>query len=95
MEPMPHKTHTTHTVPPDVKKEILEKAKQGDKPIQELAQDYGITDRCIYRWLSTGATASPTWNDYHKLKRENQVLLGMIGKLIVEKNVMGKKTIGR
>jgi transposase-like protein len=71
-------------VPPDVKKQILERVKKSEKPVPEIAQEHGISPQTIYGWISQGAIAPPTFAELSKLRRENAMLLELIGKLTVE-----------
>lgn len=83
-----------HVIPADVRKQILERVKQGDKSIPEIAQEHGVDNTTIYKWLSKGATAQPTWTEFNKLKREIQALLELVGRLTWEKTVAEKKEAG-
>ena len=75
----------------DVKRQILDRVKEGGKSIAEIAQEHGVSNRTIYGWLSKGATASPTWIEVNKLKRENSALKELIGKLTYDMTVAQKK----
>lgn len=75
----------------DVKRQILDRVKEGGKSISEIAQEHGISNRTIYGWLSKGATAQPTWVEVNKLKRENSALKELIGKLTYDMTVAQKK----
>lgn len=83
-------TKLNHVISADVKGQILERVKEG-LPIAQIAQEHGISNRTIYGWLSKGATASPTWIEYNKLKRENQALKELIGHITYEKSMAQKK----
>lgn len=87
---MPNKKHK---IAPEVKKEILERVKQGDKPVTEIAQEHGVATNTIYGWLSRGATAQPSWLEYNKLKKENQALKELIGELTWQMNASEKKGV--
>lgn len=80
-----------HIVPKDVKQQILERVKHGDKPVTEIAQEHGLSTKTIYNWLSKGAKAQPTWRELTKLKKENRVLHEIIGKLTVKLSQGEKK----
>lgn len=82
-------------VPRDVKKQILERVKQEGASIPDIASEHGLSPRTIYHWLGKGATAQPTWVEYNKLKRDNQALLEIIGRLTFERSVAEKKEVGR
>ena len=75
----------------DVKRQILDRVKEGGKSIAEIAEEHGVSNRSIYGWLSKGATASPTWIEVNKLKRENSALKELIGKLTYDMTVAQKK----
>lgn len=87
---MPNKKHK---VAPEVKKQILERVKLGDKPVSEIAQEHGVAANTIYGWLSKGVTAAPSWVEYNRLKRENQALLELVGALTWKLNASEKKGI--
>ncbi len=78
-------------IAPEVKTQILERVKQGEKSIQEIAAEHGISTTTIYGWLSQGAAAPPTWVEINKLKRENQTLISLIGELTMKLSVAEKK----
>ena len=78
-------------IAPEVKQQILERVKQGEKSIQEIAAEHGISTTTIYGWLSKGATAPPTWVEINKLKRENQTLMALIGEFTMKLSKAEKK----
>jgi len=81
-----------HRVSADVKKQILDRVKQGGIPVSQIAQEHGLSETTIYNWLTKGATAPPSWLEIAKLRRENQGLRELIGKLTYEMNVAQKKS---
>ena len=80
-----------HTVSADVKRQILDRVKEGGKSISEIAEEHGVSNRTIYGRLSKGATATPTWIEVNKLKRENSALKELIGNLTYNMTVAQKK----
>ncbi len=78
---------------PDIKKQIIDRIRQGE-PVPKLAEEHGISKATIYTWLSKDATAPVSALEIGKLKRENQGLLEIIGRLTVELSVEKKKTVG-
>lgn len=77
-------------IPAEIKEEVLAKAKSGDK-VTELAERYGISSKTIYGWLtkdSDGDVISVL--KYNKLRRENEELKRIIGKLTLDMS-WGKK----
>jgi len=89
---MPNKTHK---IPSDLKKQVLERVKQGEISVPQIAEEHGISVKTIYNWLSKGATAPPTWRDMAKLKKENKLLHEIIGQLTVRLSSAEKKESGR
>lgn len=79
-------------VPADVKRQILDRIKQGNASITQIAQEHGLSDKTIYRWLSNGATPSaPSWLEFNKLKRENATLKELLGRVMLEIELSKKK----
>lgn len=79
-------------VPADIKRQILDRIKEGKTSITEIAQEHGLSDKTIYRWLSKGATSSaPSWVEYNKLKRENAALKELLGRVMLEIEILKKK----
>lgn len=77
-------------IPKEIKDEILGKVKTGEK-VATLAEQYGVSDKTIYTWLSKEAgedTVSVL--KHNKLKRENEELKRLIGELTLDMS-LGKK----
>lgn len=81
----------TNPVAADVKKQILERIKEGGVSITQIAQEHGISNRTIYGWLSKGATSAPSWLELNKLKRENAALKELLGRVMLEIELSKKK----
>jgi hypothetical protein len=79
-----------HRVHPDIKKQIIERIRQGE-PVPKLSEEHGVSKNTIYTWLSKDATAPTSSLEMGKLKRENQGLLEIIGRLTVELSAEKKK----
>lgn len=75
----------------DVKRQILDRIKEGGVSISQIAEEHGISNRTIYGWLSKGATAAPSWLELNKLKRENAALKELLGKVMLEIEFSKKK----
>ena len=82
-----------HHVHPDIKKQIIERIRAGE-PVPKLAEEHGISKATLYTWLSKDATAPTSSLEMGKLRRENQGLLEIIGRLTVELSAEKKKTAG-
>lgn len=76
----------------DVKRQILDRIKEGGASIVQIAQEHGVSNRTIYGWLSKGAVAQPTWLGLNKLKRENAALKELLGRVMLEIELSKKKS---
>lgn len=74
----------------EVKQEILEKVKKGEKIIA-LSQKYGVSEKTIYAWLRKKAMGTVSQLKYNKLKNENEQLNQIIGVLSLELEKTKKK----
>lgn len=74
-----------HFIPKDVKEQILNRIKNEGALVADLARDHGISETTIYGWLKKGSTPSVNFLEYARLKRENQLLLQLVGRLNLEK----------
>lgn len=77
-------------IPKEIRDEVVAKAKAGEK-VAKLAERYGISTKTIYGWL-TKDSGEDTISvlKYNKLKRENEELKKIIGKLTLDMS-WGKK----
>lgn len=76
----------------DVKRQIMDRVKEGGISIAQLASEHGISNRTIYGWLSKGATANPSWLELNRLKRENSALKELLGRVMLETELSKKKS---
>lgn len=79
-----------YPVAPDVKKQILERVKEGI-PVKQLAEEHGLKPQVIYAWLAKGATAPPTFLELGRLRQENRQLRELLGELTLTLSVEKKK----
>lgn len=70
-------------IDPEIKSEILEKIKEGQKA-PTLANQYGISAKTIYGWLRKSVKPEVTLMQYNRLKRENDELKRIIGKMSLD-----------
>ena len=77
-------------IPKEIHNEVVTKAKAGEK-VADLAERYGISSKTIYGWLSKDSGEDViSVLKYNKLKRENEELKRIIGKLTLDMS-WGKK----
>ena len=78
-------------VPADIKKQILERVKVGDKTVKEIAEEHGVAAGTIYAWLSETAGGEMTKKDLMDVQKENTQLKILLGELTVKMSVSQKK----
>ncbi len=74
-----------HFIPKDVKEQILNRVKNECATVADLARDHAISETTIYGWLKKGSTPQVNFLEHARLKRENKLLLELVGKLSLEK----------
>jgi DNA invertase Pin-like site-specific DNA recombinase len=78
----------------EIKEEILKRIKNGEKAT-EVADHYGVHQKTVYGWLGWQAKSSVSVIEYHKLKRERDTLLQLVGELMLkQKSTRGKNSAG-
>lgn len=70
-------------VPSQTKEEILAKIKNG-ATVAETANQYGISTKTIYTWLSNQVKPEISIMEFNRLKRENDELKRIIGLITLE-----------
>lgn len=85
-------TKKAHRIAPDVKEQILKRIKEEGIPVSQVAKEHGIHDSTIYMWLTKGVSKQqPSWTEIAKLKKDNQMLLALVGELTVKLSLSQKK----
>ena len=83
---------TNKYVSADIKKQILERLRNDGIPVAQLAEEHGLSGRTIYGWLSKGVTeGTGLILEVGRLKKENKLLLELVGKLMLEKTKLPLK----
>jgi len=80
-----------YKIAPEVKEQILKRLKNDGISVSQLAEEHGISGQTIYGWLGKGITAPPSVLEVSRLKRENQTLMEIIGRLTVKLSLAEKK----
>jgi Mor family transcriptional regulator len=79
-----------HKIAKEIRDEVLAKARSGQK-VPELSSQYGISTKTIYGWLRTDTGEEVvSVLKYNQVKRENEELKRIIGKLTLDMS-WGKK----
>lgn len=69
----------------EVREQVLNRIKNDGISVAAAAYDAGISTKTIYTWLAKGAQKEPGIIEINRLKRENQFLMMLVGKLTTEK----------
>ena len=80
-----------HRIAPEVKADILKRIKDDGVSVADAATEHGVHETTIYGWLGTGATGTPSWSEFAKLKKERDELLRLVGELTVRLSTAQKK----
>ena len=78
----------------EVKEEIICKVRAGTS-VREAAKEYGVHAKTIYSWLQNRAEKSCDILELNKLRRENQALTQLVGKLVYEQELRKKNWINK
>lgn len=81
-----------HRIAPELKTQILGRIKNDGVSVHTAAKDHGISEATIYNWLGASAKGGPTLKEFVALKRENEQLLSIVGKLTVSTLLTQKKS---
>jgi transposase-like protein len=84
-------TNGKRNVPADIKKQILERVKEGKKTVKEIAEEHGVSTGTIYAWTSESVGGEITRKEYVDVQRENTQLKLLLGELTVKMSTNQKK----
>jgi len=82
------------TIPLPVKRQVLEQIKNGST-VKQMAEQFQISSKTIYAWLTKDSVSQVSLAEYSKLKREKEDLLKIIGEITLELTRSKKKRPGR
>jgi transposase-like protein len=81
----------THSIAQEVRDQIIKRVKEEGVPISQAAQEHGVSEAAIYRWLGKGAEAGST-AELLKLKRDKKALLELVGEMTLKLSESQKKS---
>lgn len=84
-------TKKVYRIAPEIKDQILKRIKDEGVSVSLAAKDHGVSEATIYGWLTKGASSHPSWVEVAKLKKDNKMLLEMVGELTVKISQSQKK----
>ena len=73
----------------DIKDQIISRIKNNGEAVSKLSAEFGVSVKTIYGWLRKGSETSISFLEHARLKRENKLLLEIVGKLTLERNQIG------
>lgn len=83
-------------ISPQIKETILKQVKQDGRKVSEVAKEFSVSTVTIYSWLSkevagTGKTDMAYLKEIHKLQREKDDLVRIVGALSIVVEGLKKK----
>ena len=71
----------------DIKDQIISRIKNNGEAVSKLSLEYNVSVKTIYGWLRKQAGTGGNVLEFSRLKRENKLLLELVGRLTLEKNL--------
>ena len=68
----------------ETKQEVIKKIRDEGKRVVDVASEYGISAKAIYTWLRDGVGGDRSALEIARLKRENEQLYSILGKVTAE-----------
>lgn len=84
-------TKNKYRISKEVKDQVLKRIKEEGVSVLKASEEHGISTHTIYRWLTNGVSANPSWNEVAKLKKENKALLELVGEITMKLSASQKK----
>jgi len=79
----------------EIKEQILFRIKNEGVSGAQAAKDAGVSSKTVYGWLAKESLDSVSILDLNRLKRENEGLFKIIGKLTLEMDKVKKGKLSR
>jgi transposase-like protein len=80
-----------HRVSAEVKADIIRRVKGEGVSVSQAAEEHGIDDSTIYKWLGGNAQGAPSFSEFSKLQKQNKDLLTIIGEMTLKLSEVQKK----
>ncbi|MEK7618966.1 MAG: transposase [Patescibacteria group bacterium] len=80
-----------HRVSKEVKEQIINRIKNDGITVAQAAQEHGIAEGTVYSWIAKKTEGQPTLGEIIKLKRENEILLRLVGEITLKLSESQKK----
>lgn len=66
------------------KQQIIQEIRDEGKRVVDVANEHQVSTKAIYRWLRDGIGGDSSALEIARLKRENEQLYGILGKVTAE-----------
>jgi transposase-like protein len=80
-----------HKIAPEVKEQIINRIKNDGISVVQASKEHGVSDGTIYGWIAKKVEGQPTLAENIKLKRENEILLKLVGEITLKLSETQKK----
>lgn len=71
-------------IKPELKAEVVHRIKAEGISVAQASRDHGVSTKAIYNWLAKTAEKAPSLVLVNQLKRENEALYAIVGRLTTE-----------
>lgn len=79
---------------PEQKADIVNRVREKGERVPDLAREYGVWPKSIYNALGKMAGTPNTAVEVARLKRENEALIAIIGRMTAEQKIGKKRRYG-
>ena len=81
----------TYRIAPEIKEQILKRIKDEGLPVVQVANEHGVSEAAVYRWIGSSIKNIPTIGELIRLRRQNAELLALVGELTFKSSQSQKK----
>lgn len=79
-----------YRIAPELREQILARVKNEGVSVLQAAKDHDVSTHSIYKWLGNNADG-PSYGELSKLRKENKVLLELVGEMTLKLSETQKK----
>ena len=80
-----------HRIAPEVKEQSINRIKNEGISVVQASKEHGVSDGTISGWIAKKVEGQPTLSENIKLKRENEILLKLVGEITLKLSKTQKK----
>lgn len=79
-------------ISPEVKEQIIRRIKDDGLSVADAAKEHGLHEATIYKWFRGEVSSQPTLRELTKLRKQNTMLMALVGELTVKLSCAQKKS---